>query len=185
MPDNVSERVALLNRFRQMYASCQFEPDLFDLDGGYLQTTLADDNRMPLRFFVEYNNAWWFAIISGVSVPMVAYDPASDSGSIVLDIDYDGETLQAMQHVHFGSGVITRIQTYASSSFFNRPQPLIELDRHGNSVWLETGYDLATSLAAAEVFLRTPRGRYFADHEATSAAVGRLHTNLANLRSRL
>src|SRR5690349_23782613 len=106
MPDNVSERVALLNSFRQMYIRCRFELDLFDLDGGFLQTTLADDDRMPLRFFVEYNNAWWFAIISGVDVPAIAYDPESDTGSIVLDIRYGDDVLRAMQHVHFGDGVI-------------------------------------------------------------------------------
>lgn len=185
MPESTAARLDLLARFRQMYTDCHFEPDLFDLDDGYLQTTLAADDRMPLRFFVEYNNAWWFAIISGVSVPMIAYDPVSDSGSIVLDIDYDGQLLQAMQHVKFGDGVITRIQTYASSTFFSRPYPLVELDRHGNSMWLDTGYDLATSLAAAEVFLATPRGQHFTDHAATAAAVTRIHHNLAELRQRL
>lgn len=185
MSENTDDRLALLSRFRAMYTGRHFEPELFDLEGGYLQTTLADDDRMPLRFFVEYNNAWWFAIISGVSVPMIAYDPASDSGSIVLDIDYEGEILQAMQRVHFGKGLIQRIQTYASSSFFDRPQPLVELDRYGNAVWLETGYDLAASLAAAEVFLSTPRGRHFAAHHATAAAVSRILANLADLRSRL
>ena len=154
-----------------MYTGRHFDLDLFDIDSGYLQTTLADDDRMPLRFFVEYNNAWWFAIISGVSVPMIAYDSNSDSGSIVLDIDYEGDLLQAMQHVHFGDGVINRIQTYSSSTFFSRPRPLVELDRYGNSVWLDTGYDLAASLDAAELFLRTPRGRKFAEHSPTAAAV--------------
>lgn len=185
MPDITADRLDLLARFRDMYTNRHFEPDLFDLQGGYLQTTLADDERMPLRFFVEYNNAWWFAIISGVTVPMIAYDPASDSGSIVLEIDYEGDILQAMQRVHFGKGLIHRIQTYASSSFFSRPRPLVELDRYGNSVWLETGYDLASSLAAAEVFLSTPRGKHFAAHGATAAAVERIRANLSALRSRL
>ncbi len=185
MPGIADERLALLARFRDMYEACHFEPDLFDLDGGYLQTTLADDDRMPLRFFVEYNNAWWFAIITGVTVPMIAYDPASGTGAIVLDIHYEGDLLQAMQRVHFGDGVITRLQTYASSSFFGRPRPLVELDRYGNAVWLETGYDLATSLAAAEVFLDTPRGRSFAATAPTDAAVARIRTNLAELRGRL
>jgi hypothetical protein len=67
-------RRELLVRFRAMYQAKHFELYLFDLDDGYLQTTLPDEDRMPLRFFVEYNNAWWFAIISGVSVPAIAYD---------------------------------------------------------------------------------------------------------------
>ena len=123
MPDLTADRLELLDRFRAMYVGKQFEASAFDLDGGYLQTTLADDARMPLRFFVEYNNAWWFAVISGVEVPMTSYDPVSDSGAIVLDIDYEGETLRAMQHVHFGDGVINRIRTYASGAFFDRPDP--------------------------------------------------------------
>jgi hypothetical protein len=64
-------RRELLLRFRAMYQAKLFELYLFDLDDGYLQTTLSDEDRMPLRFFVEYNNAWWFAIISGVSVPAI------------------------------------------------------------------------------------------------------------------
>ena len=101
-------RRELLLRFRAMYQAKHFELYLFDRDDGYLQTTLSDEDRMPLRFFVEYNNAWWFAIISGVSVPAIAYDEESDSGSIVLDISYGDDILRAMQHVHFGDGTINR-----------------------------------------------------------------------------
>jgi hypothetical protein len=185
MPDLTADRLELLDRFRSMYVGKHFEASAFDLDGGYLQTTLADDARMPLRFFVEYNNAWWFAVISGVDVPMTSYDPASDSGAIVLDVDYEGETLRAMQHVHFGDGVINRIRTYASGAFFDRPTPLVSLDRHGNTCWLETGYDLATSLDAAQVFLRTPHGRRYAEDPATAPAVARIEANLEDLAARL
>ena len=104
---------------------------------------------MPLEFFIEYNNAWWFAIISGVDVPSIAYDPDSDSGLIVLDISYDDDVLRAVQHVHFAEDAINRIRTYVSPSFFLRWNPLVELDRHGNAIWLETGYDLANCTEAA------------------------------------
>ena len=152
---------------------------------GGRHTTLADDARMPLRFVVEYNNAWWFAVVSGVEVPTISYDPSSDSGAIVLDIDDDGETLRAMQHVHFAAGVINRIRTYASGAFFDRPTRLISLDRHGNTCWLETGYDLAISLEAARVFLRTPHGRRYAEDPATAPAVARIEANFEDLATRL
>lgn len=179
-----SARIALMQAFAQMYRAKHFDRDGFD-DDGYLQTTLSDDERMSLEFFVEYNNAWWFEIISGVEVPHVAYDPDSDTGSIVLDIDYAGDTLRAMQHVRFGPDRINRIRTYASGTFFLGSNPLVRLDRYGNSVWLETGYDLAASLRAAVAFLDTPRGRAFAAEDPTAPAVARIRTNLAELDARL
>jgi hypothetical protein len=181
----MSERQALMERFAAMYRARRFDADGFDLDGGYLQTTLSDEARMPLRFFVEYNNVWWFEIVTAVEVPTAAYDEASDSGFIVLDIFYGDDVLRAAQHVHFTGDVIGRIRTYASSAFFLTPRPLVELDRHGNSVWLETGYDLATSTAAAEVFLGSPAGRAFAAAEPTAAPIERIEGNLAALRGRL
>jgi hypothetical protein len=140
---------------------------------------------MPLRFFVEYNNAWWFEIISSVEVPTSADDPVSDSGFIVVDISYDGALLRAAQHVRFGGDRIQRIRTYASSAFFLTPTPLVELDRHGNAVWLETGYDLGACVEAAEVFLKTASGRTFASTEPTAGPVARIQRNLAALRQRL
>jgi hypothetical protein len=65
---------------------------------------------MSLRFFVEYNNARWFAIISGVDVPSIGYDAETDTGSIVLDIRYGDEHLLAMQHIHFSDDRIVRLQ---------------------------------------------------------------------------
>lgn len=180
-----SERAGMMERFAAMYQAKHFDADLFDLDGGYLQTTLSDEARMPLRFFVEYNNVWWFEIISAVQVPTAAYDPASDSGFIVLDISYGPDLLRAAQHVGFAGDRIQRIRTYASSAFFLTPSPLVELDRHGNAVWLETGYDLAASTDAARVFLRTPRGRAFAAAEPTAGPVARIGRNLAGLGLRL
>jgi hypothetical protein len=174
-----------MGQFAAMYRTRHFDADLFDVDGGYLQTTLSDEARMPLRFFVEYNNVWWFEIVTAVDVPTAAYDPVSDTGFIVLDISYDTDLLRAAQHVHFAGDRIQRIRTYASSTFFAMPSPLVELDRHGNAVWLETGYDLAASTQAAQVFLRTPRGRAFASAEPTAAAVARIERNLAHLRDRL
>jgi hypothetical protein len=184
MPYSAESRLGILGQFREMYQARHFGSHLFDCADGYLQTTLSDDDHMPLRFFVEYNNAWWFEIISGVTVPSIGYDGESDSGSIVLDISYGEDTLRAMQHIHFGDQQINKIRTYASPVFFSRPNPLVELDRHGNAIWLETGYDLATSSAAAEIFLRTPRGVFFAGHPATGPAVERIRSNLAELRRR-
>jgi hypothetical protein len=184
MPVDPSARIALMQSFAGMYRAKHLDRDGFDADG-YLQTTLSDDERMPLEFFVEYNNAWWFEIISGVAVPHVAYDPDSDTGSIVLDIDYAGDTLRAMQHVHFGADRINRIRTYASNTFFAGSSPLVRLDRYGNAVWLETGYDLAASLRAAVAFLDTPRGRAFAAEEPTAAPLARIRVNLDALAARL
>lgn len=180
-----AERQALMERFAGMYRARRFDADAFDLDAGYLQTTLSDEARMPLRFFVEYNNVWWFEIVTAVEVPTAAYDPASESGFIVLDIHYDDKLLRAAQHVRFAEGKIARIRTYASGAFFMTPTPLVELDRHGNSVWLETGYDLATSTAAARVFLRSPSGLAFAAEEPTAAPIARIEANLAALTDRL
>jgi hypothetical protein len=177
-------RLDMLRRFRKMYQDRHFELDLFDADAGYLQTTLADDNRMPLRFFVEYNNLWWFAIIDGVEVPSIGYDADTDTGSIVLDIRYGAEHLQAMQHVGFQGNRISRIKTYASGSFFSKDTPLVRLDAYGNAIWLDTGYDLKVSAEAADVFLRTPAGLRFAEQEPTRSAVMRIRNNLADLRKR-
>jgi hypothetical protein len=173
-----------MEAFADMYRAKSFDPSGFDYDG-YLQTTLSDESHMPLEFFVEYNNVWWYAIISGVEVPMVAYDSENDSGSIVLDISYQGDLLRAMQHVHFSGDRIDRIRTYASGTFFSGSNPLVQLDRHGNTIWLETGYDLSTSARAAGVFLDTPRGREFAENPATAAAVAQIRENLADLEGRM
>lgn len=184
MSADPSARITLMQAFAEMYRAKHLDRDGFAEDG-YLQTTLSDDERMPLEFFVEYNNAWWFEIISGVEVPHVAYDPDSDTGSIVLDIDYAGDKLRAMQLVHFGADRINRIRTYASGTFFLGASPLVRLDRYGNSVWLETGYDLAASLRAAVAFLDTPRGRAFAAEEPTASAIARIRVNLTDLEARL
>ncbi len=177
-------RLAMLRRFRQMYRDRHFDLDLFEADTGYLQTTLADTSRMPLRFFVEYNNAWWFAIIDGVEVPSIGYDAETDTGSIVLDIRYGNDHLAAMQHIGFQGDRISRLQTYASNSFFGKDSPLVRLDAYGNAIWLETGYDLKVSAEAADVFLRTPKAQAFAEHEPTRAAIGRIKNNLDDLRKR-
>jgi hypothetical protein len=87
--------------------------------------------------------------------------------------------------VHFVGDQIQRIRTYASSAFFSTPTPLVELDRHGNAVWLETGYGLEACVEAASVFLKTPSGRAFASAEPTAGPVARIERNLAELRQRL
>lgn len=179
-----AKRLEILSRFRKMYVDRHFDLELFEADTGYLKTTLADANRMSLRFFVEYNNVWWYAIIDGVDVPSIGYDAETDTGSIVLDIRYGNEHLLAMQHVGFQGDRISRLQTYASNSFFSKDTPLVRLDAYGNAIWLETGYDLKVSAEAAEVFLRTPTGRFFSENEPTSSAIVRIKNNLADLRKR-
>lgn len=181
-----NQRLGLMQAFAQTYRDRQFDADHYDLDGGYLQTTLSDDSRMPLRFFVEYNNAWWFEIVTAVEVPAVGYDPDSDTGFIVLDIAYDDDILCAMQHVGFGAdGRIDRIRTYASNTFFQRARPLIELDTYGNQLWLETGYHLRPSALAAMRFLDSPAGQRFAVTEATAAPMARIRRNLDQLLRRI
>src|ERR1700742_3811280 len=101
-------RQALMEGFAEMYRGRHFDFEGFDLDGGYLQTTLSDEARMPLRVFVEYNNAWWFEIVTALEVPTAAYDPASETGFIVLDIFYADAVLRAAQHVHFDGEAIAR-----------------------------------------------------------------------------
>ena len=184
MPET-GRRLALMRAFAQSYRDRHFEDDHYDLDEGYLQTTLSDDRRMPLRFFVDYNNAWWFEIVTAVDVPAVGYDADSDSGFIVLDIRYDTETLRAMQHVHFSDHTVNRIRTYASGTFFAGSHPLVELDRFGNCIWLETGYHLRESTVAACTFLDSARGKEFAAHEPTAVPVARIRRNLGALLARI
>jgi hypothetical protein len=174
-----------MERFAAMYRARRFDLGAFELDDGYLQTTLSDDSRMPLRFFVEYNNAWWFEIVTAVEVPTAAYDPISESGFIVLNIFYGNDVLRAAQHVHFVGEKVSRIRTYASSTFFSGQNPLVRLDRHGNAIWLETGYDLAASTAAARLFVDSSDGREFAHSEATAGVIAQIGKNLAELDARL
>jgi hypothetical protein len=185
MTPDPAQRLDLMSAFAQSYRDRHFLEAHYDLDAGYLQTTLSDDSQMPLRFFVEYNNAWWFEIVTAVGVPAVGYDPDSDTGFIVLDIEYETDVLRAMQHVHFGEDVINRIRTYASATFFSRPRPLVELDRHGNEFWLETGYHLRPSAEAAAEFLDSELGKRFAATEPTATSIARIRTNLTGLLSRI
>lgn len=178
-------RRALIHEFAQSYRDRRFRNEHYDLAGGYLQTTLSDDSKMPLEFFVEYNNAWWFEIVTAVVVPAAGYDPDSDTGFIVLDIEYDADVLRAMQHLHFHGDVIGQIRTYASSTFFARPQPLVELDRFGNSFWLETGYRLRPSAEAAVTFLDSDDGQRMAAVEPTASPISRIRANLDELLSRI
>lgn len=183
-PVDPEQRRHLMSRFRQMYVAKHLEYDGLNTDTGYLETALSDNDRMPMTFFIEYNNAWWFEVITRIDVPMISYDPDSDSATIILDIYYHDDILRAAQHVHFDGESITRIRTYAPSSFFLGRQPLIQLDFHGNAIWLETGYDLRTSTQSALGFLQTPRGRQFADDPATADVVQRITANLRGLGTR-
>ena len=139
------------------------------------------DSDALIHALPEYQSAW----ASGVDVPAVGYDPDSDSGFIVLDIRYDTETLRAMQHVYFSDHAINRIRTYASGAFFAGSHPLVELDRFGNAIWLETGYHLHDSTVAACEFLDSARGKEFAAHEPTAAPIARIRRNLDALLTRI
>jgi hypothetical protein len=166
------ERRDVLRAFKAMYEAKRFERHLFDTDLGYLQTTLSNDARMPLDFFVEYNNRWWFPLLSRVAVPCIGYDPETDTGAIVLAIHYtETDVLHAAQYVEFGGDKIHYIRTYASPTFFDRDHDLIRLDRFGNTIWLSTGYDLHYSAKAALLFFDSPVGQAFARNQTTRRVV--------------
>jgi hypothetical protein len=177
-----SDARQLLRAFRSMYVAKRFERYLFDTDQGYLQTTLSDDSRMPLDFFIEYNNAWWFPILDKVAVPCIAYDPETESGTIVLAIHYtDKDILHAAQHVKFRENRISYIRTYASSVFFSRDDDLIQLDNFGNAIWLSTGYGLRYSAQAALLFFESPKGQSFAKNDRTRRVVQEIKGNVMRL----
>jgi hypothetical protein len=176
------DRLRALHAFRAMYQNRRFEAHLFDTARGFLQTTLSDDARMPLEFFIEYNNRWWFPLLDRVVVPCVAYDEETERGAIVLAIHYsDTQVLHASQCVEFRGNTISYIRTYASPTFFDRDDDRIRLDRFGNSIWLATGYDLENSARAALLFFDSPAGRAFATHERTRSAVQTIKDNVTQL----
>jgi hypothetical protein len=77
----MEERRRVPGSFKAMYDAKRFERDLSDTDVGYLRPTLSNDDRMPLDFFVEYNNRWWFPLLNRVAVPCIGYDPEADTGA--------------------------------------------------------------------------------------------------------
>lgn len=181
----ITPRMQLLTEFKKMYEKKQFEPYLFDLNSGYLQTVFSDQDKMPLNFFVEYNNQWWFPIPKEIIVPSISYDDETQSGAIFLDIYYnDKDILRAVQYVKFKSNKIHYIRTYTSPDFFLRNDMRIQLDKYGNDLWLKTGYDLDYSEQVALHFFDSPKGKSFAKHEITRPIVRAIKKNINDYLNR-
>ena len=186
-PDDVAPPptifLSLMSSFKEMYENKPFEEAFFD-EKGYLQTSVGNNNdKMPLDFFVAYNNMWWFPIIDKVVVPTTGYDPLTKTGFIVLDIYYyTKRILRAMQFVKFNKNKISYIATYASPTFWsaNDDSPLVHLDSFGNEIWLTTGYSLDYSTKAALLFFESPLGKSFATSPKTEASVKTIEKQLKN-----
>lgn len=178
---NKISRIKLLDSFKQMYEKKHFSDYLFDLKKGYLQTSAAsNDDKMPMDYFVKYNNAWWFNIIKKVVVPSVAYDPETDTGFIILNIYYgQNNILRAMQYIKFTGNKINYIRTYTSPKFWNSDNPLIKLDRYGNQIWLTTGYGFSYAAKAALDFFNSPVGKSFENNPETMASVKAIKQSLS------
>jgi len=178
----VKQRLALMNEFKAMYRHKHFSSYLFDLKNGYVQ--MGDsENKMPLNYFVRYNNMWWFSIIDKVVVPAIGYDPKTQTGFIVLNIYYDNNHVhRGMQYVKFSGSKINYIRSYASSTFFtsNQNDPLVRLDTYGNQIWHTTGNNLTYSVKASLLFLQSPVGKLFMNNPKTSKAIKKIKSNLTN-----
>jgi len=175
----IQSHMKLLRAFKNMYENKHFKKEIFNTETGYLQTSISNEDKMPLNFFVEYNNMWWFSIIDKVIVPAIGYDYENDTGFIALDIYYDKtHILRATQLVKFHSNKINYLRTYASPTFFSEDDPLIKLDSYGNQIWLETGYDLNYSAKAALLFFSSPVGKSFISNQKTEASVEKIEENL-------
>lgn len=179
---DIKTHMKILSEFRRMYENKHFEKYLFDIKNGYLQTSISgNENKMPLNFFVEYNNMWWFAIIDKVVVPAIGYDYENNTGFIVLNIYYDKtHILRGTQYITFNGNKINYIRTYGSPTFFteNLDAPRVKLDSYGNQIWLTTGYDLTYSAKAALLFFDSPVGKSFISETKTEKSVKRIKQNL-------
>ena len=176
--------MSIAQEFKQMYETKHFVKERFD-PTGFLQTDLTelghDEAKMPLPFFVDYNNAWWFEIIDGVEVPELRYDEASGEGYIQLEICYDGNRmLHASQTFSVVADRIVRIRTTAPPNFFtdNRDSELVDLDTFGNQIWLDPAYDFAQSVKAARKFLASPEAQKFQQNPKTRPCLERILANL-------
>lgn len=175
------QHMKLLSELKSMYMNKHFSNYLFDTKNGYLQTSLSSEDKMPMQFFIDYNNMWWFSVIDKVEVPAIAYDYENNTGFIALNIYYDGKyILRGTQLVKFNGDKINYIRTYASSTFFSTPDPLVQLDSAGNSFFLDTGYGLPYSAEAAQLYFQSPHGLAFAEDPVTAPAVKRLKVSLQN-----
>ena len=165
-----------------MYEAKHLEANIFDLESGYLQTSVgSNSNKMPLSYFVTYNNTWWMPIIYKIKVPSISYNPRTETGFIILNIYYDQTHIfRGMQYTKFKGDKIDYIRTYASPVFFtaNSSDPKVRLDGYGNSIWLQSGYDLNYSMKAAQLFFKSPVGRNFSKNNQTKEAVKAIKENI-------
>jgi hypothetical protein len=200
---DIAKNYSLLERFKNMYINKKFDKDLFDIElgissnhntltHGFLQTVFSKNDQMPLNFFVEYNNMWWFPILDKVDVPSISYDHKTQTGAIVLDIYYDqkeSKVLRAMQYIKFDNNKITYLRTYCSESLFNDENLKLVLDKFGNDIWLHTGYDLEYSSNAALAFLDSPKGKDLSCSKVTMNIIAEIKRNLndfkLNIKSRI
>lgn len=175
----IQSRMSILRAFKSMYEAKFFKKELFDIEKGFLQTSLSNEDKMPLNFFVEYNNMWWFSIIDKVIVPSIGYDYENDTGFIALEIYYDdSHILRGTQLIKFVGNKINYLRTYASPTFFSEDDVLIKLDNFGNQIWLETGYDLNYSANAALLFFKSPVGKSFVENTKTKSPIEKIERNL-------
>lgn len=151
----------VLSEFGRQYESKHFQENIFDTNAGYLQTDVeGNDDEMPLQFFIDYNNIWWFSLLSRIEVYHTSYSESSSSGCICFDIYYgtredESRVLRATQYVRFSThGMIEYIRTFGSPQFWSsNPHPAVKLDALGNHVWLGSGYSMDYSTRASQLLL--------------------------------
>ena len=151
------KRLDTLRSFKDAYQAKHFPEDLFDCAHGYLQTSVENnDDRMPMQYFVDYNNIWWFELLHRVEVYHVSLDDKTGTGSIAFDVVYGDAKVQClpahgMQYVKFDEmDRISYIRTYANPLFWrDTPDPVVQFDAIGNEIWLGSGYDMVQAAADA------------------------------------
>lgn len=169
------------------YEAKHFSEDIFDLDAGFLQTSVENnDDRMPLKFFVDYNNIWWFPLLRAVEVYHSSIDDASGSGSIAFTVQYGdarsvADTIHGMQYLRFNEfGQISYIRTFANPSFWiDNPHPSVQLDAIGNHIWLGSGYRMDRSVQMAIEFLdESPEAATFRELDRLKPQIAQIRKNL-------
>ena len=178
---------ATIQALRDAYQAKHFAEDIFDLDVGYLQTSVENnDDRMPLQFFVDYNNIWWFELLHSVEVYHTSIDAETGTGAIAFAITYGDEQTQVdaihgMQYLRFNeAGKIAYIRTFANPNFWvEHTNPVVQLDAFGNHIWHGTGYALDSSAASAIAFLDdSADAERFRQHAGLAAQMDRIRRNL-------
>jgi len=169
------------------YEAKHFPEDLFDRDSGYLQTSVENnDDRMPLQFFVDYNNIWWFPLLQKVEVYHSSLDLGSKTGAIAFSVQYGdarsvADIVHGMQFLRFnGVGQISYIRTFANPNFWvENPHPSVQLDAIGNHIWLGSGYRMEQCAKAAIEFLdENPEAEAFRVLDRLSPQLQQIRRNL-------